>query len=389
MFTTIIVFILVLGLLVFVHEFGHFITAKKFGAKAEEFGFGFPPRLGGIVKVDGKWKLVGKSKPSDKDFKNTIYSLNWIPIGGFVKIKGEAGEDADEKDSFASKSVFQRGVILFAGVAMNIVLTVVLLSIGFGVGLPAVIDDDISSSAIIRDAEIQIITVVENSPAEEVGIESGDVILSIDDIVFQNLSEFSDYTSTRENTAILVKIKRGEDEFLKELTPSFLPEYNFIGLGVGTAQVGTVSYPWYIAPWEGIKGTGYFLKEIVLAFGGLLGDLVKTGEVDVRLSGPVGIAVITGQVARLGFIYLLQFTAILSLNLAILNFFPFPALDGGRFIFLIVEAIRGKPVNRQIENIVHNIGFALLMILVVLVTYRDFTKFGGRMLEVLKSTFGL
>lgn len=389
MFTTLIIFILVLGLLVFVHEFGHFITAKKCGAKVEEFGFGFPPRLGGIVKVDGKWKFVGKSKPTDKNFKNTIYSLNWIPLGGFVKIKGEAGEGENDPDSFVNKKIWQRAIILFAGVGMNVVLTAVLLSIGFGIGLPAVISDEMPTTARVRDAEIQIITVVEDSPSEKAGIIAGDTILSIDNIVFENLTEFSDYTSSKENSALSVKIKRNEQELTKEITPAYLTEYDKVGLGVGTAQVGIVSYPWYIAPWEGTKETGYFLKEILFAFGGLFKNLVQTGNVGIDISGPVGIAVITGQAARLGIMYLLQFTAILSLNLAIINFFPFPALDGGRFIFLIIEGLRGKPVNRKIENIIHNIGFTLLLLLVVLVTYRDFTRFGGKMLEVLKRSFGV
>lgn len=389
MFTTLIIFLLVLGLLVFVHEFGHFITAKKYGAKVEEFGFGFPPRMIGIVKSDEKWKIVGKSKPTDINFKNTIYSFNWIPLGGFVKIKGEAGEGANDPDSFVNKKIWQRAIILFAGVGMNVALTAILLSIGFGIGIPQAIDDDISPAAKVSDAEIQVVAVVNNTPAEESGIKAGDVILSIDDKSFEKLQDFSDYVNSKESIPLSVQIKRGEEEISKEIAPKFLPEYDTIGFGIGMAQVGIVSYPWYMAPWEGVKATGYFVKEILKAFGMLLKNLVQDGEVSVDISGPVGIAVITGQVARLGLIYLLQFTALLSVNLAIINFFPFPALDGGRFIFLIIEGIRGKPVNRKIENIIHNIGFTLLLLLVVLVTFRDFTRFGGKILEVMKQSLGM
>ncbi|MEA3272361.1 MAG: RIP metalloprotease RseP, partial [Patescibacteria group bacterium] len=335
------------------------------------------------------WKFVGKSKPTDANLKNTIYSLNWIPIGGFVKIKGEAGEGAEDPDSFVNKKIWQKALILFSGVAMNVVLAAVLLSIGFGIGLPQAIYDDISPRAKVRDAEIQVITVVKDSPAEEAGLEMGDVILSVDDIKFEKMQAFSDFTDINENILLNVKIKRGEEEFSKEIAPIYLPEYNTIGFGIGMAQVGIVSYPWYLAPWEGIKETGFFLQEILRAFGALLKNLVTTGEVAVDISGPVGIAVLTGQVARLGLMYLLQFTALLSINLAIINFFPFPALDGGRFIFLIIEGIRGKPVNRKIENIIHNIGFTLLLLLVVLVTYRDFTRFGGKILEVLRQSLGI
>lgn len=389
MFFTLFIFAFVLGVLIFVHEFGHFIVARKNGVKAEEFGFGFPPRAIGIVKTDNGWKFIFRAKPTDKNFKNTIYSLNWIPLGGFVKIKGEMGEDAQDHDSFVRKKIWQRVIIISAGVVMNIVAAAIFLSIGFGIGMPQILDDDISPYARVRDVEIQIVNVAAGTPAEKAGIASGDIIVSIDGKEFDKMSALGEYVGAKEGVATKVKIKRGEVTLEKEITPRKIEEYNVVGLGIGMARVGVVSYAWYIAPWEGIKETFFYVKEILQAFGLLLKDLVMGDKLSVDLSGPVGIAVLTGKVARLGIIYLLQFTALLSVNLAIINFLPFPALDGGRLLFLFIEWIRRKPVNQQIENIIHNIGFTLLLLFIALITYRDFTKFGGRILEALKTSIGI
>lgn len=389
MFLTLVIFTFVLGLLVFVHEFGHFIVARKNGVKAEEFGFGFPPRAIGLVKTDDGWKFVFRAKPTDKNFKNTIYSLNWIPLGGFVKIKGEMGEDATDSDSFVRKKIWQRMLIISAGVAMNVIVAAIFLSVGFGIGMPRVLDDEVSSFARVRDVEIQIVNVVANTPAEQAGIVYGDIIVSIDGKDFEKMSALGDYVGGKEGVVTKVKIKRDENVLEKELTPQKIKEYNVIGYGIGMVRVGVVSYPWYIAPWEGIKETFFYIKEILQAFGLLLKDLVMGDKISVDLSGPVGIAVLTGKVARLGIIYLLQFVALLSVNLAIINFLPFPALDGGRLLFLFIEWFRGKPVNQRIENLIHNIGFTLLLIFIILITYRDFTKFGGRILEALKTSIGI
>lgn len=389
MFLTLIIFIFVLGLLVFVHEFGHFIVAIKNGVRAEEFGFGFPPRAIGLVKTDDGWKIVFRAKPTDKNFKNTIYSLNWIPLGGFVKIKGEMGEDAQDADSFIRKKIWQRMLIIFAGVAMNVITAAIFLSIGFGIGMPQVLDDEVSSFARVRDAEIQIVNVVAGTPAKKAGIESGDIVVSVDGKSFEKMSSLGEYVGSREGAVTKVEIKRGAEILEKEITPQKIEEYNVIGYGIGMVRVGVVSYPWYIAPWEGIKETFFYIKEILRAFGLLLKDLVMGDKISVDLSGPVGIAVLTGKVARLGVIYLLQFIALLSVNLAIINFLPFPALDGGRLLFLVIEWLRKKPVNQRIENLIHNVGFTLLLILIVLITYRDFTKFGGRILEALKTSIGI
>jgi len=359
MLVTLIVFIFILGLLVFVHELGHFVAARKNGVKVEEFGFGFPPRMFGIKRGE------------------TIYSLNWIPLGGFVKIKGEAGENRDDADSFAHKKIWQRALILASGVLMNFILAAVLLSFGFMIGLPQAIDGE-NGYARIRDAKIQITQVLDGTPAKEAKIETGDTLLSIDGEKIEEVSRMQDYVAEKIGIPVKMVFDRNGNEIEKEVTPVFLPETGRGGIGVGLLKSGIVSYSWYLSLWKGAEATASFTGNVIIAFYELIKNLIVAQKVSVDLSGPVGIAVLTGQVARMGFIYLLQFTAMLSINLAVINFLPFPALDGGRIIFLIIEKIRRRPVSQKIENLVHNIGFGMLMVLILLVTYRDVAKFSDK-----------
>ena len=377
MLLTIIVFLLVLSVLVLAHEWGHFATARKFGVKAEEFGLGFPPRALGFYKNNqGKWKHIFGSKEVT-DCPGTVYSLNWLPLGGFVKIKGENGEGHDEPDSFASRPVWQRAVMLSAGVIMNVILAMVLIISGFMVGLPLSLDGDIDARAHISDRKIQVVQVIKNSPAEEADLKIGDTILSIDNNEFLNFEELQQYVNPKIGLELSYKIKRGQESFDKLITPALMQETGKGGVGVAISETGIVRYPWYLAIWEGFITTFLLIWAIITAFYELIKGLIFGHGVSADLAGPVGIATLTGQVARMGFVYLMQFTALLSINLAVINFFPFPALDGGRFLFLIIEKIKGAPVKREVENIIHNTGFVLLMILILVVTFRDVAKFGG------------
>lgn len=365
---TLFLFIIVLSLLVFVHELGHFVMAKRMGMKVEEFGFGFPPRLWGIKRGE------------------TIYSINWIPLGGFVKIKGESGDQADDSDSFASKKAWQRFVVLIAGVVMNLVLAAVLFSIGYMIGLPSVIDDTLSSSARVLDQEITIVQVLEGSPAAEGGVMAGDTMLALDGQHVIDDEQARAYFADRgeQGVEVLVEGENGEQRSIS-LTSSYLEEVETTGVGMAFVSTGLVSYPFFQSIGHGVATTYQFTVEILKAFGGIIRDLVVTQEVGVDLSGPVGIAVMTGQVAAMGIVYLLQFTAVLSINLAIINVLPFPALDGGRILFLFIEKIRGRAVNEKIEIAAHNLGFIFLMVLIVLVTYKDFVTFGDQIWGAIKS----
>ncbi len=375
MLFTIVVFVIILGLLVFVHELGHFATARKLGVKAEEFGFGFPPRICGWKKINGKRIFfLGNKDIEHIKSEDTVYSFNWIPLGGFVKIKGEDGENKSDQDSFAGKKIWKRAVILSAGVFMNVVLCAVCLMIAFSLGAPQVVDG-MDTGAVIENQKIQVVSLTAFSPAKEAGVNLGDAILKLDDQQITSIEQIQEYVSARDGQSIQLTVERYGEELTIAVVPQMVEEIKNAGLGVGLAETGIVSYPWYKAIWLGIKGTYFMAVKIIVAFALVIKNAVTGQPLGVDVAGPVGIAVMTGQVARMGFIYILQFTALLSLNLAIINFLPFPALDGGRVLFLIIEKIKGSAVNQKVEQIVHTIGFVLLMVLIIVVTGRDIYKF--------------
>ena len=355
MIWTIIIFLLVLSVLVLAHEWGHYITAKKLGMKVEEFGLGFPPRA-------FTWK--GKD--------GMIWSLNWIPIGGFVKIKGESGDDRHDADSFANKSLVARFTVLIAGVVMNMVLAAFLLAGAFGVGVPTIVEGDFDSQAIIHGTQLTITQVLEESPAQLAGLTAGDHVLTINDTSFEDGEQARDFLqSVDPNVVVQFLVERDGSSLEVEVAPSYLEAIDQMGVGIALVQTGTLRYPWYIAPIKGVETTAFYTREILAAFGGIVQGWMGGGESQVELAGPIGIAVITGEVAEQGFVNLMQFGAILSINLAIINLFPFPALDGGRILFVIIEAVRRKPNNAKVEAVVHNIGFLILIGLILLVTYKD------------------
>lgn len=428
MFLTIITFIIVFSLLIFVHELGHFWTARKFGVKAEEFGFGFPPRIFGVQILKGeklekvsetetinleisesqapdgreivrevvldekkeidrmvffkRFRFIRGSndpeiKPGEENMQaSTIYSLNWIPLGGFVKIKGENGENENEPDSFASKKIWQRAIILSAGVGMNIVLAAVLISFGLMIGMPQSLDN-LNPKAKIFDKKIQVAGVMVESPAEKAGLTVGDTIISVNNQSFVNEGEFQDFVAGKVGEELNYNIKRGQENMDLKITPEIREETGRGGVGIAIAVTGLVRYPWYLAIWEGVKTTAILTWVIIMAFYDLFKNLIIGHGLSVDVAGPVGIAALTGQVAQMGFVYVLQFTVLLSINLAIINFLPIPALDGGRILFLIIEKIKGSPVKREVEAIIHNVGFSLLMLLVLVVTFKDISKFGS------------
>lgn len=375
---TLLIFIVVLGLLVFVHEFGHFITAKWRGVGVEEFGFGFPPRMIGLQRQNGgRWKIIwGKKEVEDK--KETVYSLNLIPVGGFVKIKGENGEQAEEKDSFAAHRAWERALIIAMGVIANTLLTIVLISFGFAIGLPQVIDANVSSYAKVSGKHIEIMSVLPNSPAEKSGIKVGDIIVSVDNQPALTVDGVKEVMNQKVNKEVKISLRRQGAVVKVESTPEILAETKTAGVGIGLAEIGKVRYPVWLAVPKGVMMTGFITKEIFKAFGGVIHDLILGKKVGVELAGPVGIAVLTGQAVKMGWIYLLQFMAILSINLAIINILPFPALDGGRLLFILLEKIRRRPVSQRLEAIIHNSGFVLLLFLVILVTYHDLARYSGR-----------
>ncbi|MEO8065308.1 MAG: M50 family metallopeptidase [Candidatus Doudnabacteria bacterium] len=351
----ILVFIIILGLLVFVHELGHFIMAKRAGMRVEEFGFGFPPRLFGIKKGE------------------TLYSINWIPLGGFVKILGEDGTDSIDPESFGNKSFWRRFSVLIAGVTMNVILAWVLISIGMGLGLPTVIDEgeQLPASAHIKNQTIGILEVGDKTPAAAAGLKPGDSILKINGKPVSSIQDMQTQTSADAGQPTTFTIKRGTDVIDKIITPRANPPAGEGALGIALGSVAYVSYPWYQAPYKGAVATYNLMSFTLTAFAGIIGQFLHGQPVTAALSGPVGIAVLTKDVTALGFIYILQFTAVLSANLAIINAVPFPALDGGRILFLLIEKIRRKKLPIMAEQWANTAGFVLLLLLMVLVTVKD------------------
>lgn len=370
MLLTIVVFILILGLLIFVHEFGHFIMAKRFGLQVKEFGFGFPPRIFGIKRGE------------------TIYSLNLIPLGGFVRILGEGGEEDKNPRSFASQKVGTRAKIIAAGVIMNFLLACLLLAIGFKIGLPTVLDEK-GSTGRVRDVKIQIIEVAKDSPAEKAGLKTGDQINGIEGLVIDEIGIFQEKVKERAGKEIILNISRGTEEQEIKIVPRKNPPEGEGSLGIGVVKTGIISYPWYEAIYRGVISTFSMVAAIFIAIGQIIKNLLISGKaVGAEFAGPVGIAVLTGQVVKMGFVYILQFTAILSINLAIINFLPLPALDGGRLLFLGIEKIRGQKVSPKVENAVHTLGFVLLILLMIFVTFKDVSRFKDILFDAWKKISG-
>ena len=369
MLLTIISFLLILTVLVIVHEAGHFFTAKILGVKVEEFGFGFPPRAWG--------KKVGE----------TLYSLNWLPIGGFVKLFGEddAGggkvgsvspekiEKKDVKRAFFARPVWQRFLIVFAGVFMNFALATVILTYLVGAqGIPT------------PGNEVFIAAVVKNSPAEKAGLQAGDKIIAVDGNKVMSPAYVITYTKMHEGKEITLTVQTKNK---KQETIALTPRVHFpsnegaMGIAIET-NVVVQHFPWYLWPYEGLKMALAQSWLIVNGLWGLLVQLVTKAQVPQDLAGPVGIAQLTGQFVQMGFDATLSLLALLSLNLAILNVLPIPALDGGRLFFIIIEGITRKKVSPKVEGYVHTVGMVFLLVLIVLITFHDIIRIatGGSLL---------
>ncbi|MEX0877927.1 MAG: site-2 protease family protein [Candidatus Spechtbacterales bacterium] len=357
---TILLFILILGIVVLTHEFGHFIVAKKSGMRVDEFGFGFPPKLFGIKKGE------------------TTYTFNLFPIGGFVKIHGEDGKDRNDPRSFAGRPFWKKSLVIVAGVVMNFLVAYVFFSAVHMIGAPTIIGDEETPSNV-KDVAVQIISVVKDSPAESAGILTGDKILSIQAgesvTSAQSAGEVSDFISGHTGETLLFTVERGKDTLeFSILAREDIPEGQG-ATGISLVRIGVIQHPPHTALVEGAKTTYNLTVASVSVFGSTVKQAVVDGSVPEDISGPVGIAIMTGTVRDLGLTYVLQFIALISLSLGILNIVPFPALDGGRFAFLVAEKIKGSPVSSKVETAAHATGFVLLILLIVLITVHDINRF--------------
>ena len=387
----IIAVIIFLSILILVHELGHFLTAKKFGLLVEEFGFGLPPRI---------WaKKIGE----------TIYSINVLPFGGFVKIYGEDGAETDKNGtlieeistveieekivdaknrieideklvmaekviisdsnkarSFVSLPISKRAIIILAGVLMNFLLGWLLISVIFYIGIPKAI----------------LITGIEpNSPAAGIGLQVGDKIagakmgpkeLGGAEIGADNFIKFINEYRGQE---ITIKIERnGEIKEFKAI-PRINPPAGQGALGTALMESGLAKKDLLVSAWEGLKTSLEIVQAVFVAIFTLIAK-VFIGKANLeQIAGPVGIVKVTAQAGTLGFAYLLQLLALISLNLVVINIFPFPALDGGRLLFLLIEKIKGSPLPVKFEKYANGFGMILLILLMIAITVKDVIRF--------------
>lgn len=387
MVLTIVLFLGILTLLVLVHEYGHFFTARKFGLRVYEFGIGFPPRLGGVYRDPRSKKFIwvwGKGKSSlretgggaarQEEFPATLYSVNLLPIGGFCKIKGESGEDTAQRDSFSHARAGQRLTVLLAGVFMNILLAMAVMSAGFMIGLPTDVTEGVPPGAfMIGMPQIMVQEVTPGSPAASAGIQLGDAIVSLDGSVMPQARAVTAYVKTHENSSITVGVMRQGNPLSFSVTPRVLSgsANSEKHIGLALADAAMIRFVWYKALFQGAKGAVFGLINIYASFFILLKGLLLGKGLAFQVSGPVGIASLVGQSARLGWHYVLQLVAMISLSLAAVNLLPIPALDGGRAFFVLLEKIRRRPVAVEYEQLAHTIGFFLLIILFLIVTWHD------------------
>ncbi len=348
---TALLFLVLLSVLVIAHEFGHYIAARISGVTVEEFGLGFPPRIAAWKGKKGMW-----------------WTLNLIPLGGFVKLKGESGEDRDAADSFARQSIVKRFFVLVAGVVMNLVAAAVIFTVGFMIGMPTITEGGIPGATIDHEI-VRVLEVMPDSPAAAAGFMVGDALASIDGVSYNNSEDAR--AALAEDVPHTFIVTRGEEDVTLTVDPEYIEALGRVGVGVGLVETGNVHFPWYKAPIMGVTAAATSTWQVASAFAALIASPFTDTNVQAEVAGPIGIAVLTGEVARLGFGHLLQFAAMLSINLAIINILPIPALDGGRVAFLFLEIIRRKPTTPRLEQIVHTAGFAVLLLLVLVVTFKD------------------
>jgi len=340
---TVIVFLGILAGLILAHELGHFVTAKASRVRVDEFGLGFPPRLLSIKRGE------------------TRYSLNMIPLGGFVKMAGE--EDPKVPGSLASKGIGTRLLILSAGSLMNALLPLLLFSIAFMVP-----HDTLAGQVVVEE-------VATNSPAASAGFESGDVILSINEKPVHNINDLQRniYLNLGKEITFLIKHSDSTTEDIGVI-PRWSPPEGEGAIGVAVRLLNPTVVSQHYPFWKAIPmGVGGCIEAFVIFKNGILSMII--GTTPVAVAGPVGIAQVTAEVAKAGISPLLEFAAFLSINLALINIFPLPALDGGRIMFVLLEWVRrGKRISPKTENVVHLVGFILLMTAILIITYQDIIR---------------
>ena len=354
-----------------IHEFGHFIIAKKFGVRVDEFGIGYPPRIFG------------------KKFGETIYSVNWIPLGAFVRIYGEEG-GLDDYKSFSNLKIWKRVLIIIGGVAAFWLASIIIFSIVFAMGADLPVGDQ--DVAGLNNPQIKVISVSQNSPASQAGLEVGDTLLQISSARYESaesetevlqlnkIKDFQDFTKAHAGEQVGLKLQRGGKIFDVSFSPRVNPPAGEGVVGVGLERMASLieKTSWYMAP---VKGVTYTWQTTVTALQGLyslFSDLIlgKGAPAGASFAGPLGITVFLANAASYGLGFFLYFIGTISVFIAIFNLFPIPALDGGKLVFLLIEKIKGKPVSVKVEQWITLIFFVILIALSIFITIKfDIPRF--------------
>lgn len=363
-------FFVLLSLLILIHEFGHYSAARFFKVVVEEFGFGLPPKAKTLFRKDG-----------------TDFTFNWIPFGGFVRLKGENALGEKErraKGSFGAAPVHARVVILLAGVCMNLLLALVILTYGFAVGrwVPTYIDFDemiraSESGEITMTLSVLIDEVVGGQPAAKAGVPNSVVLQQIDGNPITRIEEVTQLQSGKRSVTYTVAPLTADGSVSTE------SETHVVTLQDGKSGIVIVPYPVSLSAPKRSFGHALYLalreskvmtEQTVIGIGKLFGSLATSGRIPEGIAGIVGIAQLTHGAVQEGFMHYLRLVALLSLSLAALNVLPFPALDGGRLIFVLVEWVTRRPVNRTLEVTTNGIGFIFLILLILLITFNDIVR---------------
>jgi len=364
---TLVVAFLCLIALMIIHEFGHFIIAKKFGIRVDEFGIGYPPRMFG--------KKIGE----------TIYSVNWLPLGAFVRIYGEEG-GVDDYRSFANLKIWKRVLIIIGGVAAFWLSAIIIFSVVFAMGADLPVGDNEVQG--LTNPQVKIVSVSADSPASQAGLKMGDTIKDIKvagpkgyiDTKITKIADFQKTAGDNKGKEIAITINREGQTFDVNLIPRVNPPAGQGAVGIGLERMATLvqKTSWYMAP---VQGAVYTWQTTINALKGLyitFSDLLKGkgAPQGAEFAGPLGITVFLANAASYGPGFFLYFIGIISVMIAIFNLFPIPALDGGKLIFLLIEKIKGKPVSVKVEQAITMTCFIILIALSLFITIKfDIPRF--------------
>jgi len=339
MIISLIFMLIVFLILILPHELGHFLVAKASGMKVERFSLGFGPKLWGIKR------------------RETEYIISALPLGGYVKIAGMQPGERGVENGFYSKPLSKRFAVLISGSAMNFLVSIILFSLIFMIGFNTV---DLKAPVVGE--------IIPNSPAQKAGIKPGDKILAINEHKIKEWQQMASLIQTYQEGKLKLLILRGEDKLVVEVEPKYYPEYQKKLIGI-SPSTKFVRYNPLTSLVLGTERVAFFIGFIFQTLGGMI-----TGKVPAQFAGPVGIMEYVGEATQLGIIPFISLAALLGVNLGLFNLFPIPALDGGRLLFLILEIVRRKPVEIELQEFAHYIGFLILIILMLLVTYQDILR---------------